>query len=76
MSRWMRPPELDRHRGRDRFDPVVQGEPHGLPADIAEQLWNRICAEVVEGARRGDTDAGRQRFREVAPKLAAHRRRT
>jgi hypothetical protein len=76
MTYWMRLPDRDRSGERDRFEPIAEGERHGLRPDIAQQLWDRICAERVDGAPRGDTEAGRQRFRDVAPRLAARRRRS
>src|SRR4051812_7051306 len=71
MTRWLRPPELELARNRDRFDPIVEGARHGLSRDPSLRLWERVCAAVTDGADRLDVEAAEQRFLQLAPRLAA-----
>jgi putative RNase toxin 3 of polymorphic toxin system/uncharacterized protein DUF4157 len=71
MTRWIHPPEIERQRLADPFDPIVEGDRHGLPRARAIALWDRVCADATDGAGRRDLAGARRRFHELAPGLAA-----
>ncbi|HEX3476325.1 MAG TPA: hypothetical protein VHT91_14970, partial [Kofleriaceae bacterium] len=71
MTRWIRPPELERPRVRDRFDPSVEGSRHGLTAELALAIWNRACDEATDERGRIDDAHARRRFHEIAARVAA-----
>ena len=71
MTRWMRPPELDRERKRDRFDPVVEGARHALGRELSLAIWGRVSADATDSAGRRDMGQARQRFHEFAARIAA-----
>ncbi|HEX3757894.1 MAG TPA: DUF4157 domain-containing protein [Kofleriaceae bacterium] len=72
MTPAMRPPDLDRRRELDRFDPAVAGARHGLSREVSLEIWERVSAETADGAGRRDDDLARRRFRELAEHVAAH----
>ncbi|HEX8113761.1 MAG TPA: hypothetical protein VF516_38780 [Kofleriaceae bacterium] len=67
----MHPPELDRPRESDRFDPVVEGARLGLTRELSLVIWQRICADIRDARGRLDEDQARQQFRELAARVAA-----
>lgn len=71
MTRWMHPPELERQRERDQFDPVVEGDRYGLSRDLSLAIWERVCADATDGFGRRDTKQAEQRFHEIAARIAA-----
>jgi len=71
MTRWMHPPELERQRDRDQFDPVVEGDRYGLSRDVSLAIWERVCADATDGFGRRDTKQAEQRFHEIAARIAA-----
>ena len=71
MTRWLHPPELQRLREQDRFDPVVEGSRYGLPPDLALSIWERVCADATDSAGRCDIEQARRQFEELAVRIAA-----
>jgi aminopeptidase N len=71
MTRWMHPPELDRERKRDHFDPVVEGARHALARELSLAIWDRVCADATDSAGRRDMEQAQQRFHELAARIAA-----
>lgn len=71
MTRLMHPPELDRPRESDRFDPVIEGARLGLARELALVIWRRICAGASDARGQLDEDQARQQFRELAARVAA-----
>ena len=69
--RWIRPPELDRERVRDRFDPLVEGARHGLSHEVSLAIWERARRDATGADGRHDAEAARLRFHEVAARIAA-----
>lgn len=35
MTRWLHPPELERQRARNLFDPIVEGDRYGLSRELS-----------------------------------------
>ena len=78
MTRWMHPPELpdtERRRERERFDPVVEGNRHGLSRDAALAIWATVLAGATDDAGRRDLERARRQFHELAAIVAARRGR-
>lgn len=71
MKYWMHPPELARGRERDDFDPVAEGERHGLSRELSLATWDRISAEATDSAGRQDAEDARRRFRDLAARIQA-----
>ena len=71
MTHWMRPPELARTSERDGVDPVIEGARHGLSREVSLAIWTRVCADFDDRARRLDRKHARQRFHELAVRVAA-----
>jgi len=71
MTRWMHPPELLRAREREQFDPVVQGRRHGLFRELSLAIWERACVNATDSAGRRDEEQARQRFHDLAARIAA-----
>jgi len=67
----MHPPELERQRERDLFDPGIEGARHGLARELSLAIWERVCADATDGAGRCDTEQARRRFHEIAARIAA-----
>jgi hypothetical protein len=67
----MHPPELERQRQRDRFDPVVEGDRYGLSRDLSLAIWERVCAEATDREGRRDAQQAERRFHEIAARIAA-----
>ncbi len=67
----MRPPELERQSQRERFDPVVEGDRHGLSRDLSLAIWERVCADATDSEGRRDTEQAERRFHEIAARIAA-----
>jgi hypothetical protein len=64
MTRWMRPPELDRQGDVDRLDPAFEGARCGLSREVSLAIWERISADATGGAGRRDEEEVRRQFRE------------
>lgn len=60
-----------RGRDGDDFDPVAEGEPYGLDAEILRRIWDRVKPEGWNVLGFFDTNYARQRFHEVAREVAA-----
>lgn len=75
MTRWMHPPELARPRQQDQFDPLLEGDRHGLSRELALAIWKRVCADATDSAGRRDEEKVRQQFNELAARIAARGRR-
>src|SRR5688500_2955062 len=71
MTRWMRPPDLERRHRRDEFDPITEGARYRLSRQLSLALWERVCAEATDGAGRRDTRQAVQRFHAIAARFAA-----
>src|SRR3954469_665881 len=71
MTRWIRPPELERDHRRDNFDPVVEGARYQLSRELSLALWNRVCSDATDGTGRRDTAQATQRFHAIAARIAA-----
>src|SRR4051812_9520204 len=71
MTRWLHPSQLDRPHTRDLFDPVAEGLRHGLDRELSLAIWQRACAEATDVAGRLDLREARQRFHELAARVAA-----
>jgi len=72
MTRWLHPGELDRQRTADAFDPVSEGARHRLSRELAELIWTQVRADATDPAGRCDLALAKQRFRELAARLAGH----
>jgi hypothetical protein len=71
MTRWMRPPDLDRDRKREPFDPVAEGVRYRLASELLLAVWKRACADATDGSNRRDTEQAQQRFHAIAKRIAA-----
>ena len=71
MIRLAYPPGHASARGRERFDPVVEGARHRLPAAVALAIWERARADAVDGAGALDAAHAERRFHELAAEVAA-----
>lgn len=71
MTRWMHPPEFERQREHDRFDAVVEGSHYGLSRELALAIWKRVCDDATDEKGRIDDMRARQRFHEIAARIAA-----
>lgn len=71
MTRWMHPPEIDRERKQEQFDPVVEGDRYGLPHDLSLAIWKRVCADATDREGRCDIAQAERRFHEIARLIAA-----
>src|SRR3954470_7894669 len=69
-TRWRPPPELERPRQRDRFDPVVEGHRYGLSRDLSLAIWERVCADATDHEKRHDAEQAERRFHEIAARIA------
>jgi hypothetical protein len=73
--------DRDRARGhRDDFDPIAEGAKHRLDPAMALAIWERIWRDASDAAGlhtagRIDSEGARQRFHEVAARVALHHRR-
>jgi hypothetical protein len=72
MTRWMRPADVDRSDGPDRFDPVIECARCGLTRELAVALWERLCADSVSRNGRHDEEDVRQTFRALAAQITKH----
>jgi hypothetical protein len=66
MTRWMHPPELDRTREPEPFDPIVQGARYGLLSELLLSIWQRARADATDSAGRCDIEQAQRRFHELA----------
>lgn len=71
MTRWQHPPEREPGRGRDPFDPIVEGRRYGLSGASSLAIWERACADVADRAGPRDVEQARQRFHALAARAAA-----
>jgi hypothetical protein len=71
MTRWIHPPELDRQRDLDRFEPAVEGARRGLSREVSLAIWERLRADATDSAGRCDEELARQQFDELAARIAA-----
>jgi ADP-ribose pyrophosphatase YjhB (NUDIX family) len=69
-THWRRPPELERERNRDRFDPIREGDGYRLSREVSLAIWERVCADA-DGLGRRDQGQAEQRFHQVAALVAA-----
>jgi hypothetical protein len=71
-SRWFRGEDLDRSGKRSHdFDPVAEGSRYGLAPAVSLEIWARVCAEAADSDGLRDEDRARQRFHEIASRVAA-----
>jgi len=61
---------LDSGRERDRFDPVAEGERHGLGPDVSMDIWDQLCRRATDEYGRVDEAEARSRFHRVAERAA------
>jgi hypothetical protein len=66
MTRWMHPPEFERPRQQNQFDPLLEGDCYGLSRELALAIWKRVCADASDSVGRHDEEQTRQRFHELA----------
>jgi hypothetical protein len=71
MTRWMHPPELERPRQQDQFDPLLEGDRYDLSRELALAIWKRVCADAADSSGRRDEEQARQRFHGLAARIAA-----
>src|SRR5512140_1062288 len=71
MTRWLRPPELERQRKQADFDPVAEGARLGLSRELSLAIWKRVCTDATDGFARRDTERARRQFHEIASRIAA-----
>jgi hypothetical protein len=76
MRRWIRGPDLDREPGRELFDPVVEGARYDLSRELSLVIWERTYADATDGDGQADADQARQRFHDIAARIAARGGRT
>ncbi|HEY0478543.1 MAG TPA: hypothetical protein VGD37_13550, partial [Kofleriaceae bacterium] len=69
--RWMHPPELERARDPNAFDPVAEGGRHRLSRELSLAIWARVCADVGDSASRPGAEQAQRRFHELAARIAA-----
>jgi len=67
----MHPPERQRPREREQFDPIVEGARYCLSSELSLAIWKRVCNDATDSAGRRDEEQARQRFHELAARLAA-----
>ena len=53
------------------FDPVTHGQRHGLSAEIARALWDRVAQEAGGADGHVDPQRARDRFEEVAQRVSS-----
>ena len=70
MMRMFHPPELERSRERDRFDPIREGQRYGLSRDLSLAIWKRVSGDVTDIGQRNEQQAWK-RFHELAARVAA-----
>jgi hypothetical protein len=58
---------------REDFDPIAEGQRHGLAPAVSAAVWDRVRREVTNGEGLCDEDLARERFAEVAKRIAARR---
>src|SRR5438046_10193076 len=61
MTRWLHPPEIDRAREPDRFDPVAEGSRLGLLPELSLAIWDRVRADATDSAGRWDGERAQRR---------------
>jgi hypothetical protein len=71
MTRLFHPPELERSRQQDQFDPVVEGARYRLSREVSLAIWGRVCADETDRTSRFDAVQAQRRFREMAARIAA-----
>lgn len=71
MTYWMRPPDIERSRERDVFDPLAEGARYHLASELLLEIWRRACADATDGSGRRDAPCAEQRFHELAGRVAA-----
>ena len=71
MTRMFHPPELERSRERDRFDPIHEGERHGLSRELSLAIWKRVSSDATDTFGRRNEERARERFHELAARIAA-----
>jgi hypothetical protein len=65
------PPELERSRQRDRFDPIREGERYGLSRDQSLAIFERVSKGATDSLGRSNEEQAWERFRELAAHIAA-----
>src|SRR3954466_5117615 len=68
--RWIRT-ELDRRRGRDAIDPLVEGARYQLAREVLLAIWAAACEAADDGNGRHDAVLALQRFHGLAARIAA-----
>jgi hypothetical protein len=71
MTRWLHPPELERHRSRESFDPGAEGARYRLSRELSLAIWGRVCADATDDTDRRDQEQAQRRFHEIAARVAA-----
>lgn len=71
MTRWMRPPEIDRQHKAARFDAVIEGARCGLSREVSLSIWRLVGGEANDSGPRPNEEEVQRRFRELALRTAA-----
>ena len=71
MTQLLYPPERKPTGTADPFDPVIEGARHRLPQELALAIWERACADAIDGAGVRDPALARRRFHDLAARIAA-----
>src|ERR1041384_7458786 len=69
-ERWVRGAGRDHDRDH-AFDPVVAGDRYGLDRALSLAIWERVRIDATDAAGRCDTEQAKQRFHELAARIAA-----
>lgn len=71
-SRLFRGEDIERGRQPEgELDPIAEGARYQLSATVSLAIWERVSRERIGGAWRRDEEGDRQRFRDVAARVAA-----
>ena len=65
------PPELERSREHDRFDPIREGERYGLSRELSLATWKRVSEDATDTFGRRNENLAHERFHELAARIAA-----
>jgi hypothetical protein len=71
MKRVFHPPRLGRNREREQFDPVNEGDRYGLSRELLLAIWTRVRVDASDIPGRHDEGQLRQRFHDLAARIAA-----
>jgi hypothetical protein len=71
VTRWIRPPELERQRARDVFDPVAEGARYRLSPEVSIAIWDRTRGAATDAMGQLDLPHARLQFHQLASSVAA-----